>query len=84
MTFKCDVDMGPASRNVSNGTSRRDGEQLCQIILQSIHNCGSYGPGRFGRTDGRMPVLRTVIVTTVSRLPQAGWTKIVPYLVNVS
>ena len=36
-----------------NGTCTRDGEQLCQIILKSIHNCRSYGPDKFGRMDAR-------------------------------
>ena len=35
-------------------TSTPDGEHLCQIILKSIHNCRSYGPDKFGRTDGCM------------------------------
>ena len=51
---KCDLDLGPTRTNVSNGTSSRDGEQLCQIILKSIHNCRSYGLRDFERTDGRM------------------------------
>ena len=35
---------------VSTGTSTRDGEQLCHVILKSIHNCGSYGQDKFGWT----------------------------------
>ena len=37
----------------SSGTSTRDGEQLCQIILKSIYNCGSYGADKVRRTDAR-------------------------------
>ena len=32
--------------NVSNGTSPPRGEQLCKIILKSIHKCTSYGPDK--------------------------------------
>ena len=39
LVFKCDLDRGPTLTYVSNGTSTSDGEQLCQIILKSIHNC---------------------------------------------
>ena len=27
--FKCDLDLGRTRTDVSNGTSKRDGEQLC-------------------------------------------------------
>ena len=30
--------------HVSNGTFTPQGEQLCQIILKSMHKCRSYGP----------------------------------------
>ena len=36
-------DLAPTCTNASNGTSTHDGEQLCQIILKSIHKCRSYG-----------------------------------------
>ena len=36
LTFKCDVDFQLTWTNVSN-------EQLCQIILKSMHKCRSYG-----------------------------------------
>ena len=42
MTFKYDLDLGPTRTNVSNSTSTHDGEQLCHIILKSIHNYRSY------------------------------------------
>ena len=37
LTFKCDLDLQPVWRNVSNGTATLQGEQLCQIILKSIY-----------------------------------------------
>ena len=58
---------------VSNGTSTCDGEQLCQIILKFIHNCRSYGPDKFGRTDAH----NKLVVITMSRSLQAGFTKII-------
>ena len=43
LTFKCDLDLPHTWINVSNGTATPQGEQLCQIILKSMHNCMSYG-----------------------------------------
>ena len=40
------------------------------MILKSIHNYRSYGPDNFGQTH-----IGTVIVTIMSRSPQAGSTK---------
>ena len=37
-------------KNVSNGTSHPQGQQLCQIVLKSMHFCTSYGPDKSGRT----------------------------------
>ena len=37
LTFKCDLDLQPTRTIVSNGTSAPPGEQLCQIILNSMH-----------------------------------------------
>ena len=37
LTFKCDLDLQPTWINVSNGTVTRQGKQLCQIILKSMH-----------------------------------------------
>ena len=31
-------------KNVSNGTCPPQGQQLCKIILKSMHKCTSYGP----------------------------------------
>ena len=33
-------------KNVSNGTSPPRGQQLCKIILKSIHKCTSSGPDK--------------------------------------
>ena len=50
LTFKCDLDLWPTWTDVSNGTSIGDGHLLCQI-MESIHNCRSYGPNKFRLTD---------------------------------
>ena len=42
----CDLDLQPTQTNVSNGTSIPQGEQLCQIILKSMHKCRSNGPDK--------------------------------------
>ena len=34
----CDLDLQPTSKNVSNGTSPLQGQQLCQIILNPCIN----------------------------------------------
>ena len=36
-----------------NGTSPPQGQQLCQIVLKSMHYGTSYGPEKFGWTHGR-------------------------------
>ena len=46
LTFKCDLDLQPVWRNVSNGTATLQREQLCHIILKSIYKCRSYGPDK--------------------------------------
>ena len=46
LTFKCDLDLQPTWTNVSNGTFTPQGEQLCQIILKSMHKCRSYSPDK--------------------------------------
>ena len=38
----CDLDLQP-TLNVSNDTSPSRGQQLCKIILKSMHKCTSYG-----------------------------------------
>ena len=43
LTFKCDLDLPHTWINVSNGTATPQREQLCQIILKSMHECRSYG-----------------------------------------
>ena len=49
----------------SNGTSPQ-GQQLCQIVLKSMHYCTSYGPDKSGWTHAHTP---NKIVRTMSRLP---------------
>ena len=44
LTFKCDLDLHSTWPNFSNGTATPHEEQLCQIILKSMHKCTSYGP----------------------------------------
>ena len=34
-------------KNVSNGISPPREQQLCKIILKSMHKCTSYGPDKF-------------------------------------
>ena len=46
LTFECDLDLQPTWTNVSNRTSSSQGEQLCQIILKTMHECRSYGPDK--------------------------------------
>ena len=50
VTFKCDLDLQPNWKNVSNGTSPPQGQQLCQIIIKSMYECRSYGPDKSGCT----------------------------------
>ena len=45
LTFKWDLDLQHTWINTSNDTSSQ-GEQLCQIILKSMHKCRSYGPDK--------------------------------------
>ena len=40
----CDLDLQPTWENVSNGTFPLRGQQLCKIILKSMHKCTSYAP----------------------------------------
>ena len=40
------------TKNVSNGISPPQGQQLCQIVVKSMHYCKNYGPDKFGRTHG--------------------------------
>ena len=81
-TLTCDLDLQPIWTNVLNGISTRQGEQLCQVILKSMHKCTSYDPDKSGRTHvcpthARATYIhRAEVVRTMSRLPQAGSTKI--------
>ena len=49
-------------KNVSSGTSPPQGQQLCQIVLKSMHYCTSYGPGKSERTHVHMHIHRTKTV----------------------
>ena len=64
-------------KNVSNGTSPSQGQQLCQIVLKSMHYCTSYGPDKSGRTHAYTDA-RTYTELKFLQLclayPQAGWT----------
>ena len=42
----CDLALQPTWQNVSNSTFPSWGQQLCKIILQSMHKCTSYGPDK--------------------------------------
>ena len=42
-------------KNVSNGTSSPQGQQLCQIVLKSMHYCISNGPEKSGQTHAHTP-----------------------------
>ena len=46
LIFKCDLDLQPMWTNVSNGTSPSRRQQLCKIILKSMHKRTSYGPDK--------------------------------------
>ena len=41
------LDLQPIYKNVSDGTSPPQGQQLCQIILKSMHKCRSNGLDRW-------------------------------------
>ena len=66
-------------KNVSNGTSPPQGQQLCQFVLKSMHYCTSYGLDKSGRTHARMHrrthIHQTKIVRAMSRLPASGLDK---------
>ena len=36
-------------KNVSNGTSPPQGQQLCKIILKSMQKCTSYAPDKLNK-----------------------------------
>ena len=44
LTFKSDLDLQSIWTNVSSDTATPQGDEVCQIILISIHKCRSYGP----------------------------------------
>ena len=64
-------------KNVSNGTFPPQGQQLCQIVLKSMHYCTLLS-GQIQTcawTNGRTDIHRTKIVTTMSRFPASGFDK---------
>ena len=46
LTFKCDLGLQPNWTIVSNNTFTPQGEQLCHIILKSMHKCRRYSPDK--------------------------------------
>ena len=46
LTFQCDIDLQPTYINVLNGTSPSRRQQLCKIILKSMHKCTNYCPDK--------------------------------------
>ena len=48
VTFKCDLDLQPTWKNVSNDTSPPQERQQCQIFLKSMHECRSQGLEKSG------------------------------------
>ena len=63
-------------KNVSNSTFPPQWQQLCQIVLKSMHYCTSYGPDKSGRMQRCTDIQQTKIVTTMSLYPQDGSKKI--------
>ena len=77
-----DLDLQPTRTYVSNDTFTPWEQQLCQIILKSMHKCFSYIQiltDTQHKHEQCMYIHRTEIVTTMSRSPQAGWTKSAPH-----
>ena len=42
----CDLDLQHTWKNISNGTSPPQGQQLCKIILKFMNKCTSYAPDK--------------------------------------
>ena len=72
VTLKCDLDLQPIYKNVSNGTSPPQGQQLCQIILKSMHKCRSYGLDKSGPAHTCTHIHLSKLVTAMSRFT-ARW-----------
>ena len=53
VTLRCDLDLHPTYKKVSNDTTLLKDNKLCQIILKSMHKCRSYDPDKSGRTHAR-------------------------------
>ena len=69
--LQADLDFQPIRINVSNGTTTPQEEQLCQIILKSMHKCRRYGPDKSIRTHIHL----TKFVTAMSRFIVRGLDK---------
>ena len=54
----CDLDL--PEKNVSNGTSPPRRQQLCKIILKSMHKCTSYAPEKLNKYMSYLPSFRKV------------------------
>ena len=65
----CDLDPQPTWKNISNGTFPSRGQQLCKIILKSMHKCTSYGPDKLNIWPF-FSFLLTFIVTLTFNLPE--------------
>ena len=66
LTFKCDLDLQLTWTNVSNGTATLQKEQLCQIILKSMHTWRSHGPDKLSL----WPFYHWTFVTLTFHLPE--------------
>ena len=74
-------------KNVSNGTSPPQGQQLCQIVLKSMHYCTSYGSDKSGRAHARTHArthAHTLIKNCYNCLvyPQADSTKMTNFMLT--
>ena len=70
MTFSVALTFSPPEK-----MSPPQRQQLCQIILKSMHKCRSYGLDKPGRTNARMHVYLSKIVTAMSRFTTSGLDK---------
>ena len=62
-------------KNVSNGTSPPQRQQMGPTVLKYMHYCTSYGLDKFGWTHEPTHIHRTKIETFMSRLPTSGHDK---------
>ena len=64
LTFSCDLDLGNI-QNFSHDTRTSQGEQLCQVILKSIHKCRRYASDKVNFVAGPSAVTLTFGMTQV-------------------